>query len=493
MKTTRRSGILMHITSLPSDEGIGTLGRGAYEFGDFLKKTGTCIWQTLPIGPTGYGESPYQSTSTFAGNPMLIDLNALFEEGILDKRPPQNTPCAHVDYQAVREEKVPLLKRAFELSYEKLKPEISAFRQKNDWVEDYALFEAVREKFDFVKWSDWPDDGIKKREKKSLEKYSEELKEAVEFNVFNQFLFDRQWEKLKFYLNVNGIKLFGDMPIYVAEDSADTWVNPGLFRLDRDMRPVKVAGVPPDYFSADGQRWGNPCYDWRAHKKQGYSWWVKRMKGAAQRFDIVRIDHFIGFANYYSIPAECPTAREGKWKKGPGKDLFKAIKKGVPQLEIVAENLGVVNNRVKNLLKWTGYPGMNVLQFAFGADVTNGALPGNIKKQCFYYTGTHDNATTFEWWQSASKEEKSLAKKALGLKPGDDVVDRMILAVLFSRASTAIAPMQDFLGLGAEARMNTPGTVGGTNWRWRMSKDALTPELAARIKKLNKQGERGIK
>ncbi|MEF9973521.1 MAG: 4-alpha-glucanotransferase [Clostridia bacterium] len=492
MKNGRRSGILMHMTSLPSQEGIGTLGSGAYAFVDFLKKTNTAIWQMLPIGPTGYGESPYQSSSTFAGNPLLIDAQRLRDEGLLDLPSTPAPASAQVDFDAVKQEKTRLLARAYELSYEKLAPEIEAFRRANSWLDDYALFEALREHFGFAKWVDWPDRAIRMREEGALKHYRELLAPRVNYHAFVQYLFSRQWEKLHFYCRMNGVSLLGDLPIYVAEDSADTWANPELFKLDEERRPLKVAGVPPDYFTADGQLWGNPCYDWRANKKTDYAWWLERMRAVADRFDMVRIDHFIGFANYYAIPSGAPNARIGKWKKGPGKSLFRVIKQALPELEIIAEDLGVTGPRVKDLLKFCGYPGMHVLQFAFGTNMKNQDLPANVKKHCAYYTGTHDNATTREWYEGASPDERKNLMKALELAPDEDAPDAMIRCVLTSRAFIAVVPMQDYLGLSGVARMNTPGTVGGQNWRWRMQPGMLNEALAERIRALTCEAERGV-
>lgn len=493
MKSQRESGILLHITSLPSPGGIGTLGQAAYDFADFLKASGITLWQVLPIGPTGYGDSPYQSSSTHAGNPLLIDGEMLEKEGIVSgaqpPRPPKD-PC-RADFQQVKAEKAQLLQRAFDQSYEKLRPEVSAFRAAQDWVEDYALFEAAREHFEFAPLDAWPDKALRMRQPQALADWREKLASRIDYFAFVQYLFDRQWEKLRFYCNMNGIKLLGDVPIYVAGDSADTWVDPQVFRLDADRRPVKVAGVPPDYFSQDGQLWGNPCYDWKAMKKESYAWWVKRMATMARRFDMVRLDHFIGFAHYYAVDYGAPNARVGKWKKGPGKALFRVLERELPQLRIVAEDLGVQSPQVHRLLKWSEFPGMKVLQFSFGSGPKDPGLPANVKKNCAYYTGTHDNDTTLGWWNSASDQERKLAAKVLGTKKDKQVVQAMIKAVLASRARIAVIPMQDYLGLDTWARMNLPGSVGGNNWRWRMAPGAADEALARRIAALNQQAERG--
>lgn len=493
MKSQRESGILLHITSLPSPGGIGTLGQAAYDFADFLKASGITLWQVLPIGPTGYGDSPYQSSSTHAGNPLLIDGEMLEKEGIVSgvqpPRPPKD-PC-RADFQQVKAEKAQLLQRAFDQSYEKLRPEVSAFRAAQDWVEDYALFEAAREHFGYAPLEAWPEEGLRLRRPQALAEWREKLASRIDYFAFVQYLFDRQWEKLRFYCNMNGIKLLGDVPIYVAGDSADTWVDPQVFRLDADRRPVKVAGVPPDYFSQDGQLWGNPCYDWKAMKKESYAWWVKRMATMARRFDMVRLDHFIGFAHYYAVDYGAPNARVGKWKKGPGKALFRVLERELPQLRIVAEDLGVQSPQVHRLLKWSEFPGMKVLQFSFGSGPKDPGLPANVKKNCAYYTGTHDNDTTLGWWKSAGDQERKLAAKVLGVKKDSQVVQAMVKAVLASRARIAVIPMQDYLGLDTWARMNLPGSVGGDNWRWRMAPGAADEALARRIAKLNQQAERG--
>ena len=495
MKSQRESGILLHITSLPSPGGIGTLGQAAYDFADFLRASGVTLWQVLPIGPTGYGDSPYQSSSTHAGNPLLIDGEMLEKDGIVSgaqpPRPPQD-PC-WADFEQVKAEKAQLLQRAFDQSYEKLRPEVSAFRAAQDWVEDYALFEAAREHFGYAPLEAWPEEGLRLRRPQALAEWREKLARRIDYFAFVQYLFDRQWGKLRFYCNMNGIKLLGDVPIYVAGDSADVWVDPQMFQLDKDRRPVKVAGVPPDYFSEDGQLWGNPCYDWKAMRKAGYAWWIRRMATMARRFDVVRLDHFIGFAHYYAVDAGAPNARVGKWKKGPGKALFRALKRELPQLSIVAEDLGVQSSKVQELLKWSGFPGMKVLQFSFGSGLKDPGLPANVKKNCAYYTGTHDNDTALGWWKSASAQERKLAAKVLGVKKAGQAAQAMVEAVLMSRARMAVIPMQDYLGLDGGARMNLPGSVGGSNWRWRMAPGAADGALAQRIAQLNRKAERGTR
>ena len=490
----RQSGILMHISSLPGPDGIGSMGKEAYEFADFLHAAGMSIWQVLPMGPTGYGESPYQSTSVFAGNPLLISLDRLKEEGLLpphtyERLVPENPE--QIDYAEVRAHKMMVLRDAFLWSESRLEKELHDFKQDNPWVRDFALFTAIKEHFSFAMWSQWPDEGAKLRKKDALRKYKKELDEEVRFHIWCQYIFARQWYDLKAYCNKQGISLFGDMPIYVAEDSADTWTHPEVFQLDKNRVPKRVAGVPPDYFSADGQLWGNPLYRWKWLKEHHYKWWVQRMAHMGKMYDIIRVDHFIGFANYYSIPHGAPNARSGKWIKGPGKELFKTLKKRLPGLNIVAEDLGEVNKRVRKLLAYTGYPGMKVLTFAFSGDDTNIHLPANISDNTAYYTGTHDNLTARAWAEGAEPEELERAKMLLGF---DSIVEApwaLVREVFMSRARIAVVPMQDVLGLGAWATMNHPGIVGG-NWLWRMKEDAATEELARKLMNINQESNRGL-
>ena len=487
----RKSGVLLHITSLPSPGGIGTLGRAAYDFVDFVKASGMNIWQVLPVGPTGYAESPYQSASTYAGNPLMIDLPMLEADSILPEgayAPLPNTSV--IDFEAVKAQKSAMLKLAFEHSHEKLANEIAGFVETHEWVNDYALFYAIKEHFNLVSWMEWPDQDIRLRKPEAVAKYTELLKDRISYYIFEQYLFFRQWNALHDYARANGVDLMGDMPIYVAEDSADVWLNPDLFELDEDCKPIRIAGVPPDYFQADGQRWGNPLYRWDKHEATQYKWWIARLRAAGDLFDMIRIDHFIGFANYYAIPATEPTARNGKYEPGPDRKLFRRIRKELPQLRIVAEDLGVVSPKVKRLLKFCGYPGMKVMQFAYDSDDTNIDLPEHHTENCIVYTGTHDNNTTLGWWHGASESVKAFARKKLGMKPDDEDILPVILDVAFaSVADTAIVPMQDLLGLGEECRMNYPGTVGG-NWLWRMLPQDLS-DVACRVRILNRRHHRG--
>lgn len=488
----RRSGILMHISSLPGPGGIGSLGKEAYAFADFLKASGMAVWQVLPLGPTGYGESPYQSSSVFAGNPMLISCAALCEAGLVAYDDGEEfTPDdpERVDYPAVRESKEKLLRRCFAQSEGKLQKELAAFRRENPWVEDFALFTALKARYGGVMWTKWPDREVRRRQPAALERCRRELDGEIRYHLFCQYLFFRQWFALKRYCNGLGIRLFGDMPIYVAEDSADTWTHPEAFQLDGEGVPKRVAGVPPDFFSADGQLWGNPLYRWFSLRLHGYGWWVERMAAMAKMYDIVRIDHFIGFANYYSVPQGAPNARTGKWIIGPGKSLFRTLERKIPGLNIVAEDLGCVNDRVRRLLTAVGYPGMRVLSFGFGGGEDNPHLPANYVTNSVVYTGTHDNDTVRGWIGTADDAALAQARQLLGFDKPEDGPGAFVHAVLASRADTAMIPMQDVLGLGGWARMNRPGTIGN-NWLWRMAPGAATPELAQRLRRENEATNR---
>ena len=488
----RRSGILMHISSLPGPGGIGSLGKEAYAFADFLKASGMAVWQVLPLGPTGYGESPYQSSSVFAGNPMLISCAALREAGLVaydDGGEVTPDDPERVGYPAVRESKEKLLRRCFAQSEGKLQKELAAFRRENPWVEDFALFTALKARYGGVMWTKWPDREVRRRQPAALERCRRELDGEIRYHLFCQYLFFRQWFALKRYCNGLGIRLFGDMPIYVAEDSADTWTRPEVFQLDGEGVPKRVAGVPPDFFSADGQLWGNPLYRWFSLRLHGYGWWVERMAAMAKMYDIVRIDHFIGFANYYSVPQGAPNARTGKWIIGPGKSLFRTLERKIPGLNIVAEDLGCVNDRVRRLLTAVGYPGMRVLSFGFGGGADNPHLPANYVTNSVVYTGTHDNDTVRGWIGTADDAALAQARQLLGFDKPEDGPAAFVRAVLASRADTAMIPMQDVLGLGGWARMNRPGTIGN-NWLWRMAPGAATPELAQRLRRENEATNR---
>lgn len=483
----RESGILLHITSLPQAGGVGTLGQAAYNFVDFLHRSGMTIWQVLPVGPTGYGESPYQSASTFAGNPLLIDLTLLEQQGLLPTGAFQPLPDSNqVDFDAVRAQKDALLRQAFLTGGSVF--DAQSFVRSQPWAADYGLFMALKHHFGNKSWMEWPDD-VRLRRPEALAHWRRELQSEIAYQIFVQQVFYQQWHALRQHANSQGVKLLGDMPIYVAEDSADAWANPDIFQLDADRRPIKVAGVPPDYFSADGQLWGNPLYNWKALRRRKYDWWISRLRAMGNLYDLVRVDHFIGFANYYAIPAGAKTARTGKWEKGPGRRFFRRVRREAPDVRIIAEDLGEVNARVKRLLRFCGFPGMKVLTFAFGGGEGNPHLPAHHEKNCIVYTGTHDNNTVLGWWQDADEETRAHARQVLQLREGEDIAGKMIAAAFASPAQTAIIPMQDFLRLGSESRMNTPGTVGG-NWGWRMTAPAPR-SVESEIVKLNQKYHRG--
>lgn len=486
---TRSSGILMHIASLPSPYGIGTFGKEAYEFVDFLVGAGQSYWQILPIGPTGAGDSPYQSFSTFAGNPYFIDLDLLKEEGILTKEEYENADFGNdpekVDYEKMFNNKMPILRIAFQNSKGKYKDELKNFRFENKaWLEDYALYMAVKSEFDLKSWQEWDTD-IKLRKKTALEHYKEELKNEIDYWVFLQYIFFKQWAALKNYANINGIKIIGDIPIYVAEDSADTWANSEVFMLDEEKRPIVVSGCPPDAFSATGQLWGNPIYNWSHLEKTHYKWWIERIKGNINLYDVTRIDHFRGFESFWQIPYGEPTAVNGKWVKGPGIKLFNAVKEVLGEVDIIAEDLGYLTQEVIDFRDASGYPGMKVLEFAFDTREESDYLPHNYEKNCIVYTGTHDNDTVMGWFENTQKSDTDFAKRYLKLNKKEGYNWGFIRGALSSVGNLAIAQMQDYLGLGSEARMNIPSTLGG-NWLWRVKREYLSHKLAKKINKITK-------
>lgn len=480
----RASGILLPVSSIPSAYGIGSFSKEAYEFVDFLEKAGQSYWQILPLGPTGYGDSPYQSFSTFAGNPYYIDFEELIEEGLLTKE--QCEECdwggseAYVDYEKIYKSRFRVLKEAFDNSRLGDNEDFQAFVAENAfWLSDYSLYMAVKDSYKGKSWSEWDGD-IRLRKPEAIEKYAEKLKEEILFYEFQQYLFDTQWRKLKKYANDKGVKIIGDIPIYVALDSADTWANPELFQLDENRRPTGVAGCPPDAFSATGQLWGNPLYKWDYHKETEYAWWIQRISYCYKLYDVVRIDHFRGFDEYYNIPFGDTTAEFGRWEKGPGYDLFKVMKKKIGNKPVIAEDLGFLTPTVNQLLKKSGYPGMKVLQCAFDSREESDYLPHNYTANSVVYTGTHDNDTTVGWYQTISRRDRSFARKYLNIKTGRELEWNFIRAALGSVSDTAVIPMQDYLGLGSEARINVPSTLG-TNWKWRMTKGQIPEGLAEKI------------
>ena len=488
----RRSGILLPVSSIPSEYGIGTFGKKAYEFVDFLKASGQKLWQILPLGQTGYGDSPYQSFSTFAGNPYFIDLVTLMEEGLLTKAECDaynfGTNVEYVDYEKVYLSRYKVLRKAYERALEKGLEKEKAYQEfvsKNEyWLQDYALYMAVKDSFGSVCWIEWDED-IRLRKPKAIKEYTEKLSDEIDFYKFQQYMFAKQWKALKEYANKQGVLIIGDIPIYVAFDSADTWASPELFQLDEENLPIGVAGCPPDVFSETGQLWGNPLYAWDYHEKTDFEWWMKRIAYCYELYDIVRIDHFRGFDEYWFVPYGDETAVNGHWTKGPGYKLFETMKRRLGDKAVIAEDLGFLTDSVIELVEKTGYPGMKILEFAFGTDASNEYLPHNYKPNCIVYTGTHDNETIMGWYDSVGEQDRTYADEYLGIKAGDEVNMKFIAAALSSVAETVVIPMQDYLGLGNEARINTPSTLGG-NWEWRMKDGVLTKELAATIHKMTK-------
>lgn len=490
----RSAGILLPISSLPSKYGIGNFGKKAYEFVDWLKEAGQTYWQILPLVPTSYGDSPYQSFSTYAGNPYFIDLDALVEEGVLTQEEVDAADFGDVadsiDYEKLYNERMPLLRKAYERSKISENEEYGRYMKENEWwLTDYALFMAVKGRFNGVAWTEWAED-IKLRYAYSMDYYRIELYYDIEFQQYLQFVFYKQWMKLKEYANEKGVLIIGDIPIYVAMDSADTWANPELFQLDKENVPLAVAGCPPDGFSETGQLWGNPLYRWDYHERTGYDWWMKRLSYCFKMYDVVRIDHFRGFDEYYSIPYGATTAIDGHWEKGPGMKLFNKMKEVLGTREVVAEDLGYMTDTVRKLVYDSGFPNMKVLEFAFDSRDTGSAsdyLPHNYIENCVAYTGTHDNETIIGWLDSISKEEKMMAREYMcDYKTAQKNLHwSMICMIMRSRANLTMIPMQDYLGLDNKARLNQPSTVG-KNWKWRVKEEQLSEELKLQIRKLTK-------
>ena len=481
----RCCGILLHLSSLPSPYGIGTMGRAAYNFVDFLSSAGQSLWQLLPLGPTSCGDSPYQSFSSFAGNPYFIDLDMLVEDGLLVQSELDGidwgTDPELVDYGKIYENRFKVLKIAADLGIKHDAAEFENFVSDNrSWLFDYALFMALKRHFGMKAWFDWPDEDIRLHKPEAVGKYAELLNEDVQFFEYIQLLFFKQWDALHKYANEHGVKIVGDMPIYVAMDSADVWASPEFFLLDEKNVPVEVAGVPPDYFSKDGQLWGNPLYDYDAMRRDGYGWWIRRVDGASKLCDILRIDHFRGFESFWAVPFNAETAKVGRWVKGPGMDLVGRLTSWFSDLGFIAEDLGLLTPEVHELLEQSGLPGMKVLEFAFDPKEPSNYLPHKYTQNCVCYVGTHDNAPVMAWRDEADKAEVEFAERYLAISDAEGFNWGMIRGGMSSVASMFIAQMQDYLGLGADTRMNTPGTQFG-NWRWRLKADALIPELAERL------------
>ena len=485
----RAAGILLPVASLPSRYGIGCFSKSAYDFVDWLADAGQTYWQILPLCPTSYGDSPYQSFSTYAGNPYFISLEALAEEGVLTKAECEavdfGSNPADVDYEKVYFGRYPLLRKAYERSDVSKKPAYQRFMAENSWwLADYALFMALKDFFAGKCWYEWPED-IRLRYGYALDYYRRELYFEIEFQQYMQFKFFEQYHALKAYANAKGIKIIGDIPIYVAMDSADTWANPELFQLDENNMPVAVAGCPPDGFAADGQLWGNPLYRWEYHRQTGYAWWISRLHACHRLYDVTRIDHFRGFDEYYSIPYGAKTAAGGHWEKGPGIELFRCAQEKLGWHEMIAEDLGYMTDSVRELVRGSGFPGMKVLEFAFDSRDTGSAsdyLPHNYPENSIAYTGTHDNETLAGWFDSISEEEMAMARRYLWDEhtPKAQLHRAFIALAMRSAAKTCIIPMQDYLGLDNTCRTNRPSTIG-TNWRWRVQQAQLSDELREEI------------
>ena len=495
----RTCGILLPVTSLPSKYGIGCFSTEAYRFVDFLEEAGQSWWQILPLGQTGYGDSPYQSFSTFAGNPYLIDLEQLIGAGYLSREEVDQYDFggspSYVDYDRIYQVRYLLLHRAYgnspfalhpqgewnSASFNRDRYDFETYITKNrEWLEDYALYSALKGRFENAAWMEW-DEEIRLRRPEAVKKWRAELADDTRFFCFLQYMFFRQWKAVKDYANNRGIRIIGDLPIYVALDSSDTWSHPEMFKLDQEGRPSVVAGCPPDAFSATGQLWGNPIYDWEKHRKEKFAWWKSRMDHAFFLYDAVRIDHFRGFESYYEIPAEEDTAMNGTWVKGPGMELFRELAGTIGSRQVIAEDLGFLTPEVHELLAETGYPGMKVLQFAFDAMSDSEYQPHNFGKNCVVYTGTHDNDTTRGWFDNTKAEIRDYAFRYLGVTRREEAVAAMIRAAMMSVADICIIPMQDYLGLGSEARINTPSTLGN-NWKWRAMPNVFTKRLARQLK-----------
>lgn len=486
----RKSGILLHIASLPNDYGIGTLGREAYDFIDLLERSSQSLWQILPLSPTSYGDSPYQSFSIYAGNPYFISPDLLKEEGLLENSDLEGIDWGdkrYIDYALLYDKLYGIFRKA----YARFKPdaEYAAFTEENPWLKDYALFMALKNNYSGKPWNEW-DKPLRKREKGALEKAEKELAEEIGFHIFLQYEFFKQWENLRRYAKGKGVEIIGDIPIYAAYDSVEVWCRPELFMLDDEGTPQYVAGFPPDGFSPDGQLWGNPLYNWEAMKKEGYGWWVDRIAFAKKLYDYVRIDHFIGFDRFYAIPYGSKTAHGGVWLDGPKYELFSVVKERTGKGGIIAEDLGIITSSVRKLLKQTGFPGMKILQSAFEPDGSSEYLPQNYSSSnCVVYTSTHDNDTVAGWFKTADKSHRKFCKEYLGVRKNADVPRAMIELAWKSTAQFAMTTIQELHGYGSEARINTPSTLGN-NWRWRALKSDFNDEIVSFLKRLTEISNR---
>jgi 4-alpha-glucanotransferase len=487
----RASGILLPVSSIPSNYGIGCFSKEAYEFVDQLAKAGQKYWQILPLGPTGYGDSPYQSFSTFAGNPYFIDLEVFIREGLLSEEDCRSCDWggseSYVDYEKMYQSRYKLLRKAFQRYDCEADAEFVRFVKNNAfWLDDYCMYMAIKDEQQGNGWNEWPKE-LKDRTLQAMEQAKLRLDSEIRFYMFQQYWFGKQWCWLKTYANNQGIEIIGDVPIYVAFDSADTWANPELFQFDEENLPAAVAGCPPDAFSATGQLWGNPLYNWDYHKKTGYAWWIRRMSHCMELYDVVRIDHFRGFDEYYSIPYGDATAEFGHWEKGPGLELFEVLNSRIENMKVIAEDLGFLTETVLELVKNTGYPGMKVLQFAFDESMDSAYLTHKYDKNCVVYTGTHDNETTRGWYEGLDEFQRNFAQEYTNCKGRsmEECVWSLIRAAQASVADLAVIPIQDYLCLGNEARMNAPSTLG-YNWKWRLTKGQITEELLKKIHDLTR-------
>ncbi len=485
MAIKRSSGILLPIASLPSPYGIGTLGKSAYDFVDFLADANQTYWQILPVGPTSYGDSPYQSFSTFAGNPYFIDLDMLIEDGLLKKSDIESIDWGEnlreIDYEKIYNNRFDVLRKAFSNSKGILDEKFVTFSNENGaWIHDYALYMAVKAHFDMKSWTEWEDEDIRLHKPEAVDKYKKELSNEILFYEYLQYLFYSQWEKLRAYAKDKGIGIIGDIPIYVAMDSADVWANTELFQFDENCVAAAVAGVPPDYFSEDGQLWGNPLYDWDRMKQDGFKWWIDRVGGASRIYDVVRIDHFRAFASYWAVPSDSETAKNGEWIPGPRMDLIGVLKGWFKDIEFIAEDLGFLTPDVVELQRESGFPGMKVLEFAFDSREPSDYLPHTYPENSVCYIGTHDNTPIMAWQDEAAPEDVEFAKEYLGLNEKEGLNWGFIRGGMSSVANLFVTQFQDYLGYAGESRTNTPGTLG-INWKWRLLEDDLSEALAEKI------------
>jgi len=487
MNNNRKSGILLHITSLPNKYGIGTLGKEAYSFIDFLKNSEQKLWQILPIGHTGYGNSPYQTYSAFAGNPLLISLEKLKDDKLISViNCEENFDNKNVDFERV----IPFKEKTLELAFTNFKLTDKNFinfcNSEEYWLDDYSLFMALKKYFNNKSWIDW-DENIRNRNKEAIIFYEKKLATEINFFKFTQYIFYKQWNELKKYANQKNVEIIGDIPIFVSFDSSDAWGNTEIFDFDENNNPKNIAGVPPDYFSSTGQLWGNPLYNWKKLEENNFQWWILRFKKMLEIFDIIRVDHFRGFEAFWSVPFGSENAINGKWIKAPGKLLFNEIKKQLGDLPIIAEDLGIITKEVEDLRDEFHFPGMKILQFAFESDMNNAYLPHNYIENCIVYTGTHDNDTTLGWYQKLSPSQKKFVDNYIN--SNDDICWRMIKLAWKSKAKIAIAPLQDFLCLDSNSRMNIPGKAEG-NWEWRFLSEMIDDELAKKIRTLTWDSKR---